>query len=68
MSLEEASEYEVTNIWVEVGADGSRTIVLEVQGWRNRQRQADTETAQLKTLDSKVQKLVGKRYLKPVQA
>jgi len=114
MSWEDAVEYEVTNVWVEVERDGSRTVVIEVQGrradgsywvngfnirlsrteydkltetdldklitskiaeneaaiqsWRDRQEQADMETVQLRTLDNKVQKLVGKKYLKTMRA
>lgn len=34
MSWEDAAEYEVTNVWVEVGVDGSKTVVIEVQGRR----------------------------------
>ncbi|MEM4458341.1 MAG: hypothetical protein QXN23_05945 [Candidatus Caldarchaeum sp.] len=114
MSWEDAAEYEVTNVWVEVGVDGSKTVVIEVQGrradgsywvngfnirlsrteydkltetdldklitskiaeneaaiqsWRDRQKQADMETVQLRTLDNKVQKLVGKKYLKTMRA
>ncbi|MEM1944126.1 MAG: hypothetical protein QXE50_05995 [Nitrososphaerota archaeon] len=34
MSWEDADEYEVTNVWVDVAADGSKTVVIEVQGRR----------------------------------